>query len=201
MPRVLPAGAFGQRNPGDDALLSAFAAALPGWELVTPADNPAAIHCGDPVTAVPKVPRHVATALLSSDAVVFGGGTVFKLLGAASGRHPLELLLRGLTLARAARALGRPVALVGVGAGALGDRRARTLARRLATSADMLVVRDAESADILADVGVPVPIRVGADAAWSLLAGPGPVTGPLPRRSRVVLTLSQHAGGLAAVPV
>jgi polysaccharide pyruvyl transferase WcaK-like protein len=200
MPRALIAGAFGQRNPGDDALLVAFSSALPGWDVVAPSTCPAAIHCGDPVTAVPNSPRHVAGALLSSDALVLGGGTVFKLLGRSTGRRPHDLMMRGVVLARSARALGMPVALVGVGASALPDSRSRALARWLADSADMLVVRDTESADILADAGVPVPIRVGADAAWTLFGGVPGAARPSSERGRVVVTLSHHAGGAEQVP-
>jgi polysaccharide pyruvyl transferase WcaK-like protein len=206
MPRVLLAGAFGQRNPGDDALLSAFTAALPGWDPVVPAADPAAVRGDDRLTPIPNTGRRTLAALAGCDAVVFAGGTVFKLLGPGTGRGPLELLLRGAALARAARTLGKPVALAGVGAAALPGGPARGLARRLAAAADLLVVRDDESADLLAAAGVPVPIRVGADAAWTLFPPvdeiPPVETGALtnaPGRTMVVTT-SRHGSPPAAIP-
>src|ERR1700742_4395975 len=113
MPSALLAGAFGQRNPGDDALLEAFANALDGWELIATAafGAPESALAGcEPVRADDAVT--VARAVGRADAVVFAGGTVFKTLGAACGRPPLSLLRRALALATGATALGRPLALV-----------------------------------------------------------------------------------------
>lgn len=199
MPTALLAGAFGQRNPGDEALLSAFLDALPGWDSIVPAANPAAV-ADRRARVVPATARATLGALRASDAVVFAGGTVFKVLDAATGRAPHALLARGLALARGARLLERPVALVGVGAGALPGRRSRALARALAGSADMLVLRDDASADVLAEAGVPVPLRVGADAAWTLLPPPSARPDPPSGDARLVVTLSRHAGGLRRVP-
>jgi len=199
MPRVLLAGAFGQRNPGDEALLTAFDRALPGVELVVPATDPAAVATSASVRPVPNSGGTVLRELRRSDGVVFGGGTVFKLLGSDTGRRRHDLLERGLGLAVAAHALGKPVAIVGVGASALPDVRSRRLARALAARADMLVLRDSESIDLLAAAGVPVPIRLGADAAWTLLTPQAQAT--TTDSGRVVVTVSRHAGGPAAIPL
>ena len=40
MPTAILAGAFGQRNPGDEALLDAFVAALPDWDVIATAVVP-----------------------------------------------------------------------------------------------------------------------------------------------------------------
>lgn len=199
MPRVLLAGAFGQRNPGDEALLRAFIAALPGWQPVVPSQNPAAVTARE-ARAVRTGPYAAASAVLGVDAVVFAGGTVFKMLAPSTGRAPHALLGRGLALARAAHALGRPVALVGVGAAALPDRRSRALARALAAVADMLVLRDVASAELLAAAGVPQPLRVGADAAWTLF-DPEAAQPPRPARGPLVLSVSRHCGTACDVPV
>lgn len=195
MSRVVLAGAFGQRNPGDDALLEAFRRALPGRELIVTAQSGGAapgcevVATSDPSTVV----RRVRTA----DAVVLAGGTVFKTLRAATGRPPLDLLGRALALAFGTRALGKPLALVGVGAAPLAGRRARLLARRLVHQADLLVLRDEESADVLAAAGAPAPFRIGADPAWTVLdvddAAPASDT-ERARRGTVVVALSHDAG-------
>jgi polysaccharide pyruvyl transferase WcaK-like protein len=58
---------------------------------------------------------------------------------------------------------------------------------------DLLVLRDEESAEVLAAAGAPTPFRVGADAAWTLL-DPPPATAPASGR-RIVVALSFLAGG------
>lgn len=155
MGRILLAGPYGQRNPGDDALLAAFSRGLPDHEVVP--------------TSGTTGPAEVARRVRDADAVVFGGGTVFKPLRPESGRPPLDLLTRALGLAIAARAAGRPLALVGVGAAPLTSLRGQVIARRLVHQADLLVLRDEESADLLAEAGATAPFRVGADPAWTLL--------------------------------
>ncbi|HEY3737796.1 MAG TPA: polysaccharide pyruvyl transferase family protein [Jatrophihabitans sp.] len=206
MARALLVGAFGQRNPGDDALLSAFAAALPGWEIVVPSADPDMVTSGSEtaggragsavgtyVTAIPNSPGRVFAALLSCDAVVVGGGTVFKLLKPSTGRRPRSLLLRAMLLTRGAKTAGKPVAIVGVGADDLTGRRARLLASHIAASADMLVVRDEDSADLLAAAGVPVPIRLGTDAVWTLLSDLRPAPAGREPAGAVLVTPSRHA--------
>jgi polysaccharide pyruvyl transferase WcaK-like protein len=167
---VFLAGAFGQGNPGDEALLSAFSRALRHLDPVASTSDPAAtayvhgigvVHRDD----VPRVGREMARA----DAVIVAGGTVFKTLHPSSGRAPLSLLRRTAALATLARALRKPLALVGVGAAPLPGRAARRLTRSIVRSADLLILRDEESAVHLAEAGAPTPIRVGADAAWTLV--------------------------------
>jgi polysaccharide pyruvyl transferase WcaK-like protein len=200
VPTALLAGAFGQRNPGDEALLTSFTDALPGWTTIVPAADPASVT-DQRGRAIPSTAQDALAAARAADAVVFAGGTVFKTLSPSTGRHPHALLARGVALARGAQLLGRPVALVGVGAGRLPDRRARLLARTLAMSADMLVLRDDASAQILAAAGVPQPMRIGADAAWTLFAQTvRERAGERPPRGPLVVTLSRHAGGAQHVP-
>jgi polysaccharide pyruvyl transferase WcaK-like protein len=199
MPSAILAGAFGQRNPGDDALLQAFANALDGWDLsatAAPGAPESALAGCEPVRADDAVA--VARAVARADAVVFAGGTIFKTLNSSCGRPPLSLLRRGLAMATGAAALGRPLAMVGVGAGALPTPAARTLVRRLVHRADLLVLRDDESAAVLRDAGAPAPFRVGADAAWTLFMD-APLNGHPPPAERrgdgVLVVLSHHAGG------
>src|SRR3954447_639108 len=158
MPTAVLAGAFGQRNPGDDALLRAFARALDGWHLVATAapGPPAEALAGcEPVPA--DDPPATARAVARADAVVLAGGTIFKVLAPSCGRRPASLLRRALALTAGPRALGRPVLMVGFGACALPTRPARALARTLVGRADLLVLRDEESAAVLEATGAPAP--------------------------------------------
>jgi polysaccharide pyruvyl transferase WcaK-like protein len=124
--------------------------------------------------------------------VVFAGGTVFKALHPISGRQPLALLRSALGVATATRAMRKPLALVGVGAGALPGRSARSLTRSIVRRADLLVLRDEDSARVLADAGAPPPFRVGADAAWTTLDAPAQ---PSAQGDAVIVALSRLAGG------
>ncbi len=172
MPIAMLAGAFGQRNPGDEALLRAFLAALPpGWDAVVTSATPRETAAAYGVRAVSSTDgRAVARTVLAADAVVFAGGTVFKPLSPATGRPPLDLLAKALAVAGLARLTHTRLAMVGVGAAPLPSRRARLLSRALLSSADLLVLRDEESADLLAAAaGRAAPFRVGADPAWTLL--------------------------------
>jgi hypothetical protein len=113
----------------------------------------------------------VMRGIRRSDSVVVAGGTVFKALHPACGRRPGALLRRVAALTAAAKLQRKPLAFVGVGAGELPNRAARTLSRAVVEAADLLVLRDEESADRLAAAGATAPFRVGADAAWTVLAG------------------------------
>jgi polysaccharide pyruvyl transferase WcaK-like protein len=190
--RVFLAGAFGQGNPGDEALLAAFTRALHDHHPLAASTDPAATAAAHGIAAVdrddlPRVAREIARA----EAVVIAGGTVFKALHPACGRARLSLLRRTAALAGVSKALRKPLALVGVGAAPLHGPAARALARVIVRAADLLVLRDEESAIHLAELGVPTPFRVGADSAWTLVPDPPAAT----REGPVVVALSHLAGG------
>lgn len=193
MRSVLVAGAFGQGNPGDEAHLRSFVRRLDGWDIVATTSDPAGTERVHGCRAVrsaeaAEVARHASR----SDAVVFAGGTVFKVLQTSTRRPPLDLLRRGLALAAGAKLMGKPVCMLGVGAGRLDTTTAQLLARALAGRASLLVLRDEESAAVLAAAGVRPPFRIGTDPAWSLFAGEAPSPS---RTDDVVVALSHHAGG------
>jgi polysaccharide pyruvyl transferase WcaK-like protein len=200
--RVLLAGAFGQGNPGDEALLSAFARALPDHVPVVASAAPGETTAQHGLGAVDREdPAAVARAVASSDAVVVAGGTVFKTLHHACGRPRHALLARAAGLAALARSLRKPFALVGVGAGALDTALSRRLARFIVRCSDLLVLRDEESAARLAAAGAPTPFRVGADPAWTLLP-PQPAPVPVRAGAPTAASVAIPAGaGHAPVPL
>lgn len=189
MPTAILAGAFGQRNPGDEALLDAFTGALPDWDLIATAAVPP--HGRSTETVPSDDPARVARAVARADAVVFAGGTVFKELPSRTRRPPLDLLQKGAALAYGAKALGKRLVMVGVGAAPIRPGRGQRLARRLVRQADLLVLRDEESADVLAEVGAPTPFRIGADPAWTLVEHQPPSRTD---SDRVIVALSSEAG-------
>jgi polysaccharide pyruvyl transferase WcaK-like protein len=171
--RVFLAGAFGQGNPGDEALLAAFAQGIGSRRAVVASSDPAATAAEHGLDAVGRDDLgRVVREIRRAESVVVAGGTIFKALHPSCGRAPLALLRRTAALAAVTRALRKPLALVGVGAAPLHGASARGLARAIVRAADLLILRDDESAGHLAAIGAPTPIRVGADPAWILLPDP-----------------------------
>jgi polysaccharide pyruvyl transferase WcaK-like protein len=195
MTNVLLVGAFGQGNPGDEALCAAFLRALADDDVVVASNDPAGTADRHGVPAIANAPAAVARQLRHSDAVVVGGGTVFKTLRSSTGRRPTALLRNACLLTAAAKAAGKQVAFIGVGAGDLRGRGARLMARWLVRHADLLVLRDEESAAALTETGAPSPFWIGADPAWSVRprAVDPDRRAPAGRRS-VTVALSHHAG-------
>jgi polysaccharide pyruvyl transferase WcaK-like protein len=169
---ILLVGAFGQRNLGDEALCRAVCRALGDHEVVIASNDPERTRAEHGRCAVPATARAVATAIRKADAVVVGGGTLFKTLHPASGRHPTALLRNTALLLTLARLHRVPVALVGVGAAELRGSLPRRLARHIVQRADLLVLRDEESAAVLTDAGAQPPFWIGADPAWLLFDEP-----------------------------
>ena len=168
MANVLLVGAFGQHNLGDEALCSAICRELGDHELTIASGDPELTRALHGRRAVPATPLATHRALRRADLVVVGGGTVFKSLHPASGRRRSSLLLRTLGLLALARVHRIPVACVGVGAAAVRGPMIRWLARRVAWQPQLLVLRDEESAAVLADIGVVPPFWIGADPAFAL---------------------------------
>lgn len=193
MPSVLLAGAFGQANPGDEALLEAFVAALPGWDAVATSRDPDATRARHGCDAVSSLNRAaVGGAARRAGVVVFAGGTVFKHLHPSTGRRPLGLLVGAAALAAGAGAVGTPVVLVGVGADGLRTPAARRLANLVVRRSRLTVLRDEHSAVALAEAGAPAPFRVGSDPAWTVV-GAEPEPPARRRRDTVVVALSHLA--------
>jgi hypothetical protein len=172
VPYALIVGAFGQDNPGDEALLASAVDAVrscDGWQPVVATARRAATADRLDVDTVPATAVGVGRAATRCDALVVGGGTIFKELHATSRRGPSSLLANTAVLCRVVQGRNRPVALLGVGASSMRTRRARALARDVAEHVDLLVLRDSQSAEVLVALGVPGPLRVGADLTWTSL--------------------------------
>ena len=147
---LLVVGGYGYRNAGDEAMLAGLLDLI-GREGVTvvsrsPAET-AALHSVRSVS-IAKAPA----ALRSHRGVIIGGGGLF---GRDMGRLGQLLPLAGLL----ATVGGRDVALVGIGVDADMPRRSARLLGALARRATTVVVRDAASVSIMADLGVDAVSR------------------------------------------
>jgi polysaccharide pyruvyl transferase WcaK-like protein len=201
MATVTLVGAFGQRNPGDEALCAAFRERLAGHQLVVVSGDPDDTARRHRVRSSPATPLGAVGAVMRSDALVIAGGTIFKSLHRSTGRRRNALLRNTMALVALARARRAKVAMIGVGADDLRGQQARRIARWLVGHVDLLVLRDEESAAVLAAAGAPTPMWIGADPAW-LLAPDIAATADPPRKheSSIVVALSHLAGdgGLVA---
>ena len=186
MPSVLLVGAFGQGNPGDEALCAAFLRALvdrrrrrrqqrPGG------DGSAATACGRSPTrplvgrppAAPRATRSWSAAARCSRRCTRRPG----------GVRPRCCATPAL-LTAAAKATGKQVAMVGVGAGDLRGRQAAAAspAGSSATSTcSCCATRSRRRRST--EAGAPTPFWIGADPAWSLR----------PRRPSTAATLTGAA--------
>jgi len=199
MSTVTLVGAFGQGNPGDEALCAAFCEALADHEVIVVTSDPADTARRHRVRAVPATALSTARTALSSDALVIGGGTIFKSLHASTGRRANALLRNTMALVAGGRARRTKVAMIGVGADDLRGRQAQAIARWLVRHSDLLVLRDEESAAALAVAGAPAPFWIGADPAWLLAGGMADLESFPGREPTIVVALSHLAGDAAFV--
>jgi polysaccharide pyruvyl transferase WcaK-like protein len=147
---ALIVGGYGYRNVGDEAILAGLLRLLGRDDVTvvsrTPAET-AARHGARSVGILKAIP-----ALRRHRSVVIGGGGLFgRDMGLVGRLLPLFGLL--------AVAIGRDVAIVGVGIDAAMPRGVAFLTRALARRATVIVVRDRASADRLAALGVSAAVR------------------------------------------
>ncbi|MGH9054421.1 MAG: hypothetical protein ACRDYY_00925 [Acidimicrobiales bacterium] len=192
MAAVLLAGLPGTDPIGEMAIADAVAGALPGIPLRLLTRR--ASRGGPYPTVVASNRFAVARTVRASHAVVIAGSAAFDSKPEPHGPDPLR---SASSLAMAAAAFGKPLALVGVRAGALAGAAARRRARRVVGASNLLLLSDGESASALASAGVPSPLRISADPVW---VGLGTLPAPQGHSASVTVALDGRAGaGMEAV--
>ena len=195
MSSVMLVGAFGQGNPGDEALCSAFVDALRDHDVVVASGDPrrhlaAACRARDPRAR--RGPRHAscAASMRSSSVAAPCSSRSTHPAGAARTRsfgtpprsspapEPPGRRWRWSASAPATCATDGP----------------RRWARWLVRQSDLVVLRDEESAALLADAGVPAPFWIGADPAFTLRSAVDPADAIEQRPPSVTVALSHLAG-------
>ncbi len=188
--KVLVAAWVGSTNLGDELVFAGLRRQLAalGAEVGVISVSPEATAGVYGVEAVGH--RDVAAqarALREADALVLGGG------GLVQDHTSVWNLPYHLSRVWGARLAGRPVGVVGIGAGPLVGRLGRPLARASLASVVVCTARDAVSAELLQSLGVG-PVRVAADLALSL---------PVPEVSvedRLVVALRPWTGRRGILP-
>jgi polysaccharide pyruvyl transferase WcaK-like protein len=178
-------GYYGQGNLGDDLLMTS---ALRMIRAVRP-DVPVFVHCHDPARLpdmndalqipVPANARladvtlsrparlkayfsDLRKAFLGSDALVFGGGTVFQ-----DSASPVSLLIIAATV-MLAKHMGLKVIAIGSGVGDLRTKAGRIAMKAILSRADIFCVRDEASEAICRAIAPKAKLRQTADLVYGL---------------------------------
>ncbi len=173
--RIVVSGYHGMGNTGDEAVLEAF---LQGTRRLLP-DASVTVLSGDPeattraygVHAVPRTHLpSIVRALRGADLLVSGGGS---LLQDVTGRLTVPYYTGVMGIARALRV---PVAVYAQGLGPLNTGFARFLVKTALKGAKVVSLRDAESVELLRELGVVRPdVSLVADPAFALAPKDSPV--------------------------
>ena len=169
MANVLIVGPFGRGDPAAEATASALSAALCDHDVVLASSDPAETRARHGAPAVGIGVASLLRRVRGADLVLFAGVTVFTSARLSSEPDVAGALRRAAAVTAAAKVNGRRVAMLGVGAGDFRGTAARAMTRWLVEHVDLLVLRDEESAAVLADAGAPTPFWIGADLAWTEL--------------------------------
>lgn len=168
--RVLFSGYYGLGNAGDEAVLAAsaslFRSRKPELELTALSANPAATREAFGIRAAPRMRPAAFAAIRRCDLFLSGGGSLLQ------DRTSLKSLFYYLLLLDYARRSGKRTMVFAQGIGPLVRPAARRWTARILSRVDAITVRDAESAELLRDIGVSGPgtpeIEVTADPVFAL---------------------------------
>lgn len=149
-------------NLGDDAILLGFAHGIGGdIDLTVMSGSPEDTYRLYGLEAFPRMDmERYKQAIEKSDGLVFAGGSIFQ--DATSTRSVAYYA----QLVKIAKKANKRVYMVGQGVGPLKGFFGKRLAATAFNSSQFIVVRDPNSAQTLKNLGVTVPIRVGADLAF-----------------------------------
>lgn len=160
-------GYFGFDNAGDEAVLAAMLADLrslaPDAVFVATSGNPEQTRQTHGCEAIGRQnPRELLSAIQGCDVFISGGGSLVQ--DVTSFRNVVYYT----TLLRLAKMLGKKTMVYAQGVGPLNSSKSRKLARAMFQNADIVTVRDPDSANLLREIGVSREVEVTADPVWNL---------------------------------
>ena len=166
-------GYFGFDNAGDEAVLAAMLADLralkPDATFIATSGNAAQTTKNHGCEAIGRQnPRELFAAISNCDVFISGGGSLVQ--DVTSFRNVVYYT----ALLRLAKMMGKKTMVYAQGVGPLSAQKSRKLARRAFQSADVLTVRDPDSAALLQEIGVSQKMEVTADPVWNLAFSPQP---------------------------
>ncbi len=166
-------GYFGFDNAGDEAVLAAMLADLRALQsdatFIATSGNPTQTREMHGCEAIGRQnPRELLSAIQNCDVFLSGGGSLVQ--DVTSFRNVVYYT----TLLRLARMMGKKTMVYAQGVGPLHAPRSRKLARAMFQNADIVTVRDPDSAALLKEIGVMREIEITADPVWNLAFEPQP---------------------------
>lgn len=167
--RIAISGYYGCGNSGDEAVLAGIKDSFQQRagkqaELIVLSQNPQATSELHQIRAVDRMKlSEVRRTLHECDLLLSGGGSLLQ--DTTSARS----LIYYLGVAQIAYSLRKPVMFYAQGIGPLHRKISRTLVRYIANRATCITVRDPQSEQLLADIGVTnAKIEITADPAFAL---------------------------------
>jgi polysaccharide pyruvyl transferase CsaB len=196
--RILLSGYYGLGNAGDEAVLEASVALFrrqrPGIPISVLSASPAETARRLRVEAVPRMAFPlIGRELKRSSLFLSGGGSLLQ------DRTSLKSLLYYLALIEWAQRLGLRTMVFAQGIGPLVRPAARTLTARVLSRVDAITVRDADSLELLREIGLREgsgpEITVTADPVFALPPRESPkVDAATPARPSVAVSLRPWPG-------
>ena len=168
MSKIVISGYYGFNNAGDEALLTAILAALraeePTVDITVISGNPGNTIAKHQVKSLYRFAAvRLLRAIREADLVISGGGS---LLQDVTSKRSLAYYLSVIAAAKWKR---KKVMLFAQGIGPIRSRFMRLLTRLVVNRADVITVRDHDSAEELARMGVPAAkVEVTADPVLML---------------------------------
>ncbi len=169
--KYLLSGYYGFGNAGDEAVLCGVMDAIKTQDtsahfIVTSGNAPQTQKRYEIEYSIRAIgrqnPRELMSAMRECDVFISGGGSLLQ--DVTSVRNVIYYT----SLMRLARLFRRPLVVYAQGVGPLNERISQRLARAAMQSAQVLTVRDDDSAQLLRRIGVTRPIEVVADPVWLL---------------------------------
>jgi polysaccharide pyruvyl transferase CsaB len=158
-------GYFGSGNIGDDAILLGFIHGLgnTNHEVTVLSGAPEETFRNYGLSSVPRREiKAVQDAIERCDALVFPGGSIFQDVTS------FKSVAYYSHLVKMAKAKRKKVFLLGQGVGPLTGFLGKRAACSAFQSADVIAVRDPQSAATLKELGVKASVRITADSAFLL---------------------------------
>lgn len=156
MKRILLLGSYGQTNLGDDLLMFNYIQFLKdrGCEEIivnanTAKNIPEAVKRIAPklrvIETYNSTPVEFIKTIAASNAVVYGGGTVFKELYSSTGRSKYSVIARILMFNLVARLFGKPIYNLHIGTGAIKTGIGRLITKWSLSLSTLTIFRDRTS--------------------------------------------------------
>lgn len=184
--RIVISGYYGLSNTGDEAVLASIVSGLRRHsgdeiDIVVLSAQPEQTAETYGVRSVPRMDlRRVREVIRDCDLFISGGGSLLQ------DATSFKSLAYYLVLIGMARRAGRRVMVMGQGIGPLRRIASRKLTRHALDRVALITVRDGESAELLAQIGVKRPrIEVTADPTFALRPCPPEEAHRLPAEAGV----------------